>query len=163
MTHMLAQPQLMSAAAADAAGIGSAINDAHAAAAGSTTGVVSAAADEVSAATATLFNTYAQQYQAISRQAAAFHADFTQALAAASNAYANAESANATAMSTGSSAATDETLPEELVQDAELFIDEIDTLGEDAWAGIQVGISAADGLPGLVLELLIDGIGRLLF
>ena len=44
-TNMLAQPQAMAAAAADVAGIGSAINDANAAAAGPTTGVLGAAAD----------------------------------------------------------------------------------------------------------------------
>ena len=64
MTYVLAQPQAMAAAAADAAGIGSAIYEANAAAAGQTTHVL-AAADEVSEATAALFNSYAQEYQAI--------------------------------------------------------------------------------------------------
>ena len=51
------------------------------AAAAPTSGVVPAGADEVSAATAALFNSYAQEYQALSQQAAAFHREFVQALA----------------------------------------------------------------------------------
>ncbi|WP_308207142.1 PE domain-containing protein [Mycobacterium szulgai] len=46
---MLAQPAAMAAAAADIAGLGSAISEANAAAATRTTGVLAAAADEVSA------------------------------------------------------------------------------------------------------------------
>ena len=93
MTYVLTQPQAMAAAAADVAGIGSAINEANATAVGRTTGVLAAAADEVSAATATLFNSYAQEYQAVIKQAGAFHNEFAQLLAAAGNAYAETEAA----------------------------------------------------------------------
>ena len=94
MTYVLTQPQLIATAAAEVAGIGSAINEANAAAAGQTTGVLAAAADEVSAATATLFNAYAQEYQAVIRRVAGFHGEFAQALAAAGNAYAQTEAAS---------------------------------------------------------------------
>jgi PE-PPE domain/PE family len=93
MTYVLTQPQVMMTAAADAAEIGSALDQAHAAAAGPITGVVAAARDEVSAATATLFSTYGRAYQTVTAQAAAFHDAFTQALRAAADTYANAEAA----------------------------------------------------------------------
>jgi PE-PPE domain/PE family len=93
MAYVLTQPEVMMTAAADVAEMGSALNQAHAAAAGPISGVVAAAADEVSAATATLFSTYAREYQAVTRQAAAFQDAFTRALVAAGNAYANAEAA----------------------------------------------------------------------
>jgi len=106
MTSMIAQPQLMATAAADAAEINSAISAAKAAAAGPTTGLVAAAQDEVSAMTATLFGAYGQEYQAILQQASAFHEQFVAALAAAGNAYTEAEAANATAISGGLGAVT---------------------------------------------------------
>ena len=58
------------------------------------TGVVPAAADEVSAAVAALFGAHGEMYQALSSQAAAFHAQFIQALDAASGKCASTESAN---------------------------------------------------------------------
>jgi hypothetical protein len=101
MTSLLTQPQLIAAAATDVAEINSAIGTANAAAAGPTTGLVAAAQDEVSAATARLFSSYAQEYQAVIKQAAAFHEQFTQALAAGGLAYAETEIANAAAASKG--------------------------------------------------------------
>ena len=65
MTGLLTEPQLINTAAGDVAEIRSAIGAAKAAAAGPTTGVAAAAADEVSAAAATLFGSYAQEYQAV--------------------------------------------------------------------------------------------------
>ncbi|MGB9306919.1 MAG: PE family protein [Mycobacterium sp.] len=55
MTYLLTRPQAIAVAAADVAGLGAAINDANATAAGAITGVLPAASDEVSAACATLF------------------------------------------------------------------------------------------------------------
>jgi hypothetical protein len=91
MTSLITQPQIMGMAAADASAIGSAINEAKAAAAGPTTGLVAAAEDEVSAITAQFFGAYGQEYQALLQQAAAFHSQFAATLAAAGNAYAQAE------------------------------------------------------------------------
>jgi PE family len=55
--------------------------------------VLRAAADEVSAFTATLFNSYVREYQAVIKQAAAFHDEFARLLAAAAYAYAETETA----------------------------------------------------------------------
>jgi PE family len=52
-----------------------------------TSGVIPAAPDEVSAAIAKLFATHAQDYAAVSAQAAVFHAQFLATLAAAAAAY----------------------------------------------------------------------------
>lgn len=106
--HVITQPQLMAAAAADVAGIGSAISEANAVASGLITDVAVAGADEVSAAAAALFSTYAEGFRAVINEAASFHDRFARALAGAENAYAQAESANAaalTAMTTRASAA----------------------------------------------------------
>ncbi|ORB84990.1 PE family protein [Mycobacterium kansasii] len=100
MNNVIAQPQLMAAAATNIEGIRSAIAEANAVAAGPTTGLAAAAADEVSAAAAALFGAYAQEYQAVIKQAATFHDAFAQAMAAAATAYTEAEAANA-AMVTG--------------------------------------------------------------
>src|SRR6516164_6689312 len=91
MTTLFAEPQLLATAAADASAIGSAMNEAKAAAAGPTTGLVAAAQDEVSTITAQLFGAYGREYQALLQQAAAFHDEFVATLAAAGNAYAQAE------------------------------------------------------------------------
>ncbi len=50
--------------------------------------LLAAGADEVSAAVAAVFSSYAQQYQALSAAAAAFHDQFVRALAAGAGAYA---------------------------------------------------------------------------
>lgn len=98
MRYVLAQPGVMVTAAADVAAIGSTINEATAAVAGRTTGVVAAAADEVSGAIASVFNTYAQDWQALLVRATEFHTEFARAMAAAGNAYAGAEAAGVGAL-----------------------------------------------------------------
>ena len=95
MSYVIAAPDMLAAAAADVAGIGSSLNEANAAAAASTTKVIPAAADEVSAAIASLFSSHGTAFQALSAQAAAFHSWFVQALNSAEGAYAAAEAANA--------------------------------------------------------------------
>ncbi|ORV74455.1 PE-PGRS family protein, partial [Mycobacterium gastri] len=92
---MIAAPEAIAAAATDLAGIGSAIGAANAAAAANTEVVLVAGADEVSAAIAVLFGAHGQAYQALSAQAAAFHAQFVQALTAGAGSYASAEAASA--------------------------------------------------------------------
>lgn len=99
MTYLATQPQLISEAAAEVAGIRTAIAEANAAVAAPTTGVAAAASDEVSAAVARMFGAYAQEYQAVVGQTTAFHDQFVRALAAAGSAYAQAEAANAAAVS----------------------------------------------------------------
>ncbi|WP_204081022.1 PE family protein [Mycobacterium riyadhense] len=95
MSHMLTAPEILVSAAANVDGIATTIRAANAAAAAPTSGVIAAAEDEVSAATAALFNAYAQEYQAVFRQASAFQDEFTRTLAAAASAYQQAEGTNA--------------------------------------------------------------------
>lgn len=95
MSTVIAAPAMVAASAADLARVGSALSAATALAARPTTAVVTAAADEVSAAIASLFSRHGQRFQALSAHAAAFHANFVQALDGAATAYKAAEAANA--------------------------------------------------------------------
>jgi len=97
MSFVTTLPQMLSAAAGDLHGIGSAMSAANAAAASPTTGVVPAAADEVSALTAAQFGAHAQMYQAISAQAAAIHEQFVATLETSAGSYLATEAANAAA------------------------------------------------------------------
>ncbi|HWS94133.1 MAG TPA: PE-PPE domain-containing protein [Mycobacterium sp.] len=99
MSYLVTAPETLASTAADVESIGSAIRSASANAASPTTGLVAAAEDEVSAAIANLFGVYGQEYQAVVAQAATFHTEFTQALAAAASTYAQAEAANAALVS----------------------------------------------------------------
>ena len=93
--YVIAAPEALVAASTDLTGLGSAIRAANTAAATSTAGIAVAAGDEVSAAIATLFGTYARDYQALSAQTALFQEQFVQALTGAGSVYAAAEAANA--------------------------------------------------------------------
>lgn len=99
MTYMMAQPQLLTSAAADVEGIRWALTQANAAAAGPTTSLVAAAADEVSTAAAKLFGGYALEYQSVIGHVTAFHEEFVRTLAAAGTAYAGAEAVNTATIS----------------------------------------------------------------
>ncbi|WP_156452316.1 PE family protein, partial [Mycobacterium gordonae] len=94
MSYVSAAPEFLAAAATDLANVASTISDANTAASVGTRTVLAAGADEISEAIAALFDNHAQAYQAVSTQAAAFHAQFVQALNAGAGAYASAESAN---------------------------------------------------------------------
>ncbi|WP_156767317.1 PE family protein, partial [Mycobacterium sp. E796] len=95
MSYVVAVPEFLASAASDLSRIGTAVTAANAAAAAPTTGVLAAGADEVSAAVASLFSGHANDFQGSSAQAAAFHAQFVQALSGAKGAYAAAEAASA--------------------------------------------------------------------
>lgn len=97
MTFVTAQPEMLSAAAGDLTGIGSAMSAHNAAAAGPTTAVLPAAADEISALTATQFAAHASLYQAVSARAAAIHEMFVATLRSSAGSYAATEAANAVA------------------------------------------------------------------
>jgi hypothetical protein len=99
MSFVTTQPEALSAAAANLAGIGTTMSAQNSAAAAPTTGVVPAAADEVSALTATQFAVHAQMYQAISAQAEAIHQLFVSTLGTSATSYAATEAANAIAAS----------------------------------------------------------------
>jgi PE family len=94
MSFVLAAPEAMAAAATNLQSIGSALTAAHSAAGAPTTNLLAAAEDEVSAAIASLFGTHAQEYQALSAQATAFHDRFVQSLGLAAGSYAAAEAAS---------------------------------------------------------------------
>ena len=65
MSYVIAMPDMLAAAAADVAGIGSSLSEANGAAAASTTRVVAAGGDEVSAATASLFSSHGKVFQGL--------------------------------------------------------------------------------------------------
>ena len=98
MSYVIIDPDLMGVAADELQGIGSTLAASNTAAAAPTTGVLAPATDTVSVRAAALLDAHAQQYQALSAQAEAFHDKFVQTLLAAKNAYADIEAENATAM-----------------------------------------------------------------
>ncbi|BBX61268.1 hypothetical protein MSAS_04420 [Mycobacterium saskatchewanense] len=95
MSFVVAVPELVQGAAQDLAGIQDALAEAAASVVGPTTGVVPAAADEVSAAIASMFGSFGQEFQALSSQAQAFHAEFVNLMNAGAGAYLSAEVTNA--------------------------------------------------------------------
>jgi hypothetical protein len=95
MSFVTTQPEALSAAATNLAGIGATMSAQNAAAAAPTTGLVPAAADEVSALTATQFAVHAHVYQAVSAQAEAIHQLFVSTLGNSATSYAATEAANA--------------------------------------------------------------------
>jgi hypothetical protein len=97
MTFVTTQPDMLTSAAGQLQGVGTAIAAQNAAIAAPTTGVVPAATDEVSALTAAQFANHAQTYQAVSAQAAAMHEMFVRMLSASAGSYATTEAANAVA------------------------------------------------------------------
>ncbi|HZC09335.1 MAG TPA: PE family protein [Mycobacterium sp.] len=94
MTFVTTQPEMLTSAAGQLQGVGTAIAAQNAAIAAPTMGVAPAAADEVSALTATQFGAHAAMYQAVSAQAAAVHDMFVHILGASASSYAATEAAN---------------------------------------------------------------------
>ena len=97
---VIAAPEYVVAAASDLANFGSSISSANMAALMPTSGVMAAGADEVSAMIAALFSSHAQAYQALSAQAASFHAQFVQLMNGGASEYALTEAANASPLMT---------------------------------------------------------------
>lgn len=95
MSFVNVRPEILTTAAGELAGAGSALDAQNSAAATPTAGLVPAAADEVSAATAGHFTAQAQAYQAASAQAAALHNRFVAMLNSDAHLYADAEGLNA--------------------------------------------------------------------
>lgn len=117
MPYVLAAPEALAAAASDIAGIGSTLSSAHAAAAAPTTGLMAAAADEVSTQIAALFSAHGQGFQRLGAQAAAFHAQFVQALATAANQYATVEAGAAQTLLNTVNASVEKVLGHPLIGD----------------------------------------------
>ena len=95
MSFVVAVPDLVQGAAQDLAGIQASLAEAAATVSAPTTGVVPAAADEVSAAIAAMFGNFGQEFQSLSAQAQAFHAEFVGLMNAGAGAYLSTEVANA--------------------------------------------------------------------
>ncbi len=98
MAFLITTPDIIRTAATDLAAIGSALSTANAAAAAPTTAILAAAQDEVSTQIAGTFSRYAGEFQRLSHDVAAFHAQFVRALDAAAGSYAGADAANASAL-----------------------------------------------------------------
>ncbi|UXA06841.1 PE family protein [Mycobacterium sp. SMC-2] len=96
MSIVVAQPDILSAAAGELQSINAALQAGNAAAAGPTTMVAPAAADAVSILTATQFSAHAQLYQAISAQAARAQEQLATVLGICAGSYAATEAANST-------------------------------------------------------------------
>lgn len=95
MSFVVATPDVVTTAAQELAGIHSSLSEATTAAAGPTTSLMAAAEDEISAGVAAIFGAFGQEYQAVSAQAVAVHAQFVNLLNGTAAAYAGAEAANA--------------------------------------------------------------------
>ncbi|OBI97139.1 hypothetical protein A5660_07120 [Mycobacterium alsense] len=98
MSYVVTAPEQVQAAARQLAGIRSLLAESAAGAAGPTTAIVPAAADQVSAAISAMFGTFGEEFQSLSAQAQAFHAEFVAAMNAGAGAYLGAEAANAEAL-----------------------------------------------------------------
>jgi hypothetical protein len=88
-------PDAVTAAARNLQDIGTVVKYATGAAAAQTTAIAAPAADEVSAAITALFGTNAQEFQALSAQATAFHDRFASLLGGGAAQYLSTEAANA--------------------------------------------------------------------
>ncbi len=97
MSFVTAQPEGLSGAAGDLAGLGGAMAARNAAAATPTTGLSPAASDSVSAMTAAQFGQHGATYRQIAAQAAEVHEQLVAALRSGAGAYALTEAANAAA------------------------------------------------------------------
>jgi PE family len=98
MSMVIAEPQMLAAAAAEMQALNAAVWAENAAAAGPTTGVVPAAADVVSILTAAQFASHARLYQEISAQAATVREQMATTLGVSAGSYAATEAANTTAV-----------------------------------------------------------------
>ncbi|MDT5232445.1 MAG: hypothetical protein QOI39_2945 [Mycobacterium sp.] len=98
MTTVIAQPEVIDAAAGGLRTINASVRAANAAAAAPTIGVAPAAADLVSILTAMQFSSHGQRYQYVSAQAAMVQDMLATMLRVSAGSYAATETANATAV-----------------------------------------------------------------
>ena len=95
MSVLSIAPDIVADASGNLEDLGSALRSANAAAASQTTAIAAPAADEVSATITALFGAHAQEFQALSAKAAAFHDGFVNLLNGGAAQYLNTEIANA--------------------------------------------------------------------
>ena len=98
MSYVLAEPQMMAAAATDVAAISSTVSAAHMAAAAPTVSLIPAAADQVSTGIAQLFSGVAQDFHALVGQAATIGQHFAQQLRLGAGSYTAAEAVSAASL-----------------------------------------------------------------
>jgi hypothetical protein len=98
VSFVIAEPEMVQAAARSLAGIRSTLSEATAAAAGPTTAVAAAAEDQVSAGVAALFGAFGRDYQVLSTQAQAFHGQFVNLLNGGAAAYLSTDAAAASSI-----------------------------------------------------------------
>ncbi|WP_310776901.1 PE family protein [Mycobacterium sp. Z3061] len=98
MSFVSARPELLEAASADLAGIGSNLAATSAAVAAPTTAVPAPGADGVSAALSAMFGWHGQAYQQLSAQAAVFHDQFVHLLRSGAQSYSTVDAANQAAL-----------------------------------------------------------------
>ncbi|HWF28266.1 MAG TPA: PE family protein [Mycobacterium sp.] len=98
MSFVIAQPEILAAAAAELHTINAAVLAGNAAAAAPTVGVSPAAADVVSMLTAAQFASHARLYQEISAQAVTIREQLATTLGISAGSYAATEAANSTSV-----------------------------------------------------------------
>ena len=98
MSFLIAQPEILAAAADEMCAINTAVRAGSSDAVAATTGVVPAAADVVSLLTATQFASHALRFQEISAEAAVVREQLATTLGISAGSYASTESANAAAV-----------------------------------------------------------------
>lgn len=91
MSFVNVVPDALATAAAQLVDIGATVNQAGAAATAPTTAIAAPATDEVSQAITALFAAHAQEFQALSAKATAFHGRFVSLLNGSAAQYASAE------------------------------------------------------------------------
>lgn len=106
MSFVNATPELLEAASADLAEIGSTLSAANTHVAAPTMTVAAPGADGVSAAISAVFGVHGQAYQQLSAQADAFHQQFVQLLRAGARSYATVDAANQAALQAETAATT---------------------------------------------------------
>lgn len=97
MSWVTSEPEMLSAASGDLAGVGAMMAAQNEVAAVPTNGVVPPAADVVSNLVAAQFVVQAQRYQALAEMAQQIHAQVVNTMQGGAGAYATAEDANAVA------------------------------------------------------------------
>lgn len=98
MSFLMAQPEVLGAAARELHGINASVREGSSAVAAATTGVVPAAADVVSILTAQQFSRHGQVFQEISAQAAVVREQLVTMLGISAGSYAATEIANTAAV-----------------------------------------------------------------
>lgn len=116
MSLLSVAPDVVSAASSNLANLGTTLRNATAAAAKQTGQIAPPAADEISEEIATLFNTQAQEFQAVSSEVAGFHDRLVGLLDTSAAQYVSAEATNIQQLSTNTVYSPNQALLSHLVR-----------------------------------------------